>query len=282
MSLETTSGLSANHQINKSPNQQILRGERGVALVIALMAMLLLSALGLTLVMATSTETMIAANYRGGTEGLYAADAAVERAMQDLLTIQDWNRVLTGATASAFIDGAPGGVRALPNGSQLDLTQVMNMARCGKLSTCTTAEMDAITLERPWGPNNPRWQLYAYGPVSELLPTDTIDSSFYVVVLAADDPSETDDNPLADGVGAGNPGAGVLTLRAEAFGPNGAHKVVEVTVARTDLTELERGYTAQRGQDEQNRRARKAAVQTPGKSLTTSEMSIGNGGLIVQ
>ncbi|MBI1872557.1 MAG: hypothetical protein HYS05_01550, partial [Acidobacteria bacterium] len=64
------------------------------------MAMLLLSALGLTLVMATSTETMIAANYRGGTEGLYAADAAVERAMQDLLTIQDWNRVLTGATAS--------------------------------------------------------------------------------------------------------------------------------------------------------------------------------------
>lgn len=282
MRVETTSRLLTNQQTNKSPNQQILRGERGVALVIALMAMLLLSALGLTLVMATSTETMIAANYRGGTEGLYAADAAVERAMQDLLTIQDWNRVLTGATASAFIDGAPSGVRALPNGSQLDLTQVMNMARCGKLATCSAAEMDAITLDRPWGPNNPRWQLFAYGPVSELLPTDTIDSSFYVVVLAADDPSETDDNPLADGVGAGNPGAGVLTLRAEAYGPNGAHKVVEVTVARTDLTELERGYTAQRGQDEQNRRARKAAVQTPGKSLTTSEMSIGSGGLIVQ
>ncbi|MBI4477276.1 MAG: hypothetical protein HY654_08895, partial [Acidobacteria bacterium] len=256
--------------------------EQGIALVIALMAMLLLSALGLTLVMATSTETMIAANHRFGTEGLYAADAAVERAMQDLLTIQDWNRVLTGATASAFIDGPPGGLRALPNGSQLDLSQVLNMARCGKLTACTPAEMNAITVDRPWGPNNPQWQLFAYGPVRDLLPTETIDSSFYVVVLAGDDPAETDNNALMDGVGAGNPGAGVLTLRAEAFGPNGAHKVVEVTVARTDLTELERGYTAQRGQDEQNRRARKAAVQTPGKSLTTSEMSIENGGFVIQ
>ena len=44
-------------------------------------------------------------------------------------------------------------------------------------------------------------------------------------------------------------------------------------------TEIERGYTGQRGQDEQNRRARKAAVQTPGKALTRSEMSLATGGL---
>ena len=55
-------------------------------------------------------------------------------------------------------------------------------------------------------------------------------------------------------------------MRAEAFGPDGAHSVIEVTIGRTDTTELERGYTGQRGQDEQNRRARKAAVANPRKS----------------
>ena len=52
------------------------------------------------------------------------------------------------------------------------------------------------------------------------------------------------------------------------MGPTGVRRVIEATVARTDTTEIERGYTGQRGQDEQNRRARKAAVQTPGKALT--------------
>ena len=52
-----------------------------------------------------------------------------------------------------------------------------------------------------------------------------------------------------------------------------------MTVARTDTTNLERGYTGQRGQDEQNRRARKAAVQTPGKALTQQEMGLSTGGI---
>jgi hypothetical protein len=75
-----------------------------------------------------------------------------------------------------------------------------------------------------------------------------------------------------------NSGTGVLALRAEAFGPRGAHKVIEMTIAKTDTTELERGYTGQRGQDEQNRRARKAAVQSPGKKLDMQTLS-GTGGV---
>ena len=31
-----------------------------------------------------------------------------------------------------------------------------------------------------------------------------------------------------------NPGTGVIAVRAEAFGPRGAHKVIEMTIARTD------------------------------------------------
>jgi hypothetical protein len=199
-----------------------IRREDGVALIVALMATMLMTALGVALILTTSTETMITANYRNGQEALYAADAALERAMDDILTVPDWNNLLNGSTQSAFIDGGPSG---------------------------------------------------------------TINSQYYVVVLVGDDPSDDDNDPLHDGgacdptLQCPNPGTGVLSLRAEAFGPRGAHKVIEMTVARTDTTNLERGYTGQRGQDEQNRRARKAAVQTPGKALTQQEMGLATGGI---
>lgn len=247
--------------------------ERGAALIVALMAMLLLTALGLALVLTTSTETMIAGNYKNSQEALYAADAGLERAMQDLLTVPDWNTLLNGTTTSAFIDGPASGARTLPDGTTLDLTEATNMARCGKVTTCSDIDMNAYTPERPWSANNPRWQLYAYGPIGDLLPTGTINSPMYVIVWVGDDPSDNDGNPLLDGSVQTNPGSGVLSLRVQAFGPGGSSKIIESTIARTSSTEIERGYTGQRGQDEQNRRARKAAVQTPGKTLTRTETS---------
>ena len=69
------------------------------------------------------------------------------------------------------------------------------------------------------------------------------------------------------------PGVNYEEITYEAYGPGGVRRVIEATLARTDTTELERGYTGQRGQDEQNRRARKAAVQTPGKSLTRTVLT---------
>lgn len=264
--------------------------EHGIALVVALMAMLLLTALGMALMLTTTTETMIAANYRDGIEGMYAADAGIERTMQDLLTVPDWNNVITtddGVTSrvtSGFTssDLAP----VLSDGRTLNLTKATMAVNCPQVSpvpsSCTTGQMDASIAERPWGVNNPRWRLYAHGPVRDFLPTDTINSPFYVAVWVADDPSETDGDPSTDGSNSTNPGSGVIQLRAEAFGPGGAHRVIEVTLARTDNTEIERGYTGQRGQDEQNRRARKAAVQTPGTGLTRSEMTLGGGGLVQQ
>src|SRR5918999_1586705 len=94
--------------------------ERGIALIVSLMVMLLMSALGLALTMTTMTETKISGNYAKGTEALYAADAAVERVMQDLLTVPDWDRVLDGTTTSSFIDGLPSGERELPDGTKLN------------------------------------------------------------------------------------------------------------------------------------------------------------------
>ena len=166
------------------------------------------------------------------------------------------------------------GMRTMPDGTQIDLTQATNMARCGKLA-CSAADLVEITDERPWGANNPKWQLYAYGKLEDIIQTQTMNSNIYVIVWMADDPADNDDNPLLDGgtTNGANPGTGVLSMMAYAYGPTGARRVIETTVARTDTTEIERGYTGQRGQDEQNRRARKAAVQTPGKALTRSVVS---------
>jgi len=224
----------------------IERSEKGIALVIAIMAMLFMSAIGIALVLATMTETVVASNYRNAAGGLYAADAIVERAMDDLLSVADWNLLLGGSVQSAFVDGPPSGTRTLVDRSTLDLAQVVNRANCAKVS-CSAADLVAITTNRPWGANNPRWKLYAYGNLRTMLPANAIDSTYYGVAMVADDPSENDGNPLQDGNtpcqagqngldGTCNPGSGVIAVRGEAFGARNAHKVVEVTVARTEPT----------------------------------------------
>ena len=256
-------------------------------MVIALMAMSLMVALGTALILTTATETKITTNFRNNSESLYAADAAIERALDDLLTVPDWNNLLNGTVKSALVDGPPTGPRTLGDGKILSLDEIVNLANCEKVTTCGTADMQAVTYARPWYTNNPQWQLFAYGPLNSVMPNGGTNSPYYVVVLVGDDPSENDGDPLHDGVTpcpAGqssgcNPGSGVLSLRAEAFGPGGNHKVIELTIARTNTTELERGYTGQRGQDEQNRRARKAAVQSPGKALTNQQLTLAGGGI---
>jgi hypothetical protein len=150
----------------------------------------------------------------------------------DLATLADWNVILDGTTQSAFIDGLPTGLRTLADGSSLDLVRTLNMTNCRKSTACTPSNLTAITEQRPWGANNPVWRLFAYGPLANLLPLRAIDSSYYVIVMVADDPSENDGDPLRDGDASTNPGTGVLALRAEAFGPRGTRQVVEMTVTR--------------------------------------------------
>lgn len=253
----------------RTPSHRRLAGEDGVALIVALMATMLLTALGMSLVLMSNTETMISANYRNSQEALYAADAAVERVVQDLLLIPRWNDILAAdasyselaGTRSAFIDTNNSFTRPLPASTQtLNLLQATDTLQSGT---------DNLNL---WGANNPSWRLFAHAPLSNVLPNTAIDTNMYVAVWVADDPAETDGDPSSDS-------NGTLTLHAEAYGPMGTHKVIEVTVARTDSTEIERGQIAQRGQDELNQRARKAAVQTPGKSLTNMSMDVTSGGL---
>src|SRR5437762_8871248 len=118
-----------------------LGDERGTALIIALMAMMLLTALGAAVVMVANTETHIAGNYRNSQEALYAADAAVERVVQDLLLIPRWNDILGGTAQSGFVDGAMTSAKTLPGGGRMTLCCGANTAT-GQLQ----AETDTMNL----------------------------------------------------------------------------------------------------------------------------------------
>ncbi len=213
--------------------------ERGSALVVVILVSSLLQVLGAMLVLSALSETYIAAHVRDGIESLHAADAGLERAVVALEGLPDWDAALAGAAASVFVDGAPG-VRHMADGTVVDLNATTNRMRCGMPAGCSDASMQATTGERPWGRNNPRWQLFAYGPVRRIVSSDGVDSTAYVVVWLADDPSENDGNPLADGgdperidaSNLANMGRGVVRLTATAYGPGTARRTLEATVVR--------------------------------------------------
>jgi PilX N-terminal len=221
------------------PRNQFRRREDGIALIVALLATLVLSALGLSLMVMASTETLIAGNYRDAVEAFHAADAGLERVIPELASTPDWSAVL----------GAPGGVRSgapssfgdsalsavLADGRTLDLAKLTNLLNCPQVfppaaAPCTATQMDHSAGARPWGSNNPRWRLYANGQLSAL--GVGIDSPFYLAVWVADDPAETDGDPARDGMDASNSGTGILQVRSDAFGPGGSRRAVEATLGR--------------------------------------------------
>jgi hypothetical protein len=221
-----------------------LSREQGVAVIIAVMSTTLMLTLGGALILLSSSETAIAANFRAAHEATYAADAAIERALADLRRQPDWTPVLAGSVQSSFVDGLPSGTRTLADGSTMDLDGITNLANCQKTSVCSDAEVAAVTTDRPWGANNPRWTLFAYGPLANTLGPATVRSAFYVLAFVGDDPSENDGNPSVDGLMAAdspNPGNGIVVVRGEAFGPRGAHKVVEATIARLTIPSADSG-----------------------------------------
>jgi PilX N-terminal len=60
-----------------SPHSQPKNGERGAALVIAILVLAILTVIGIALMLITSTETRIAANEWSVNRGFYASDAGV-------------------------------------------------------------------------------------------------------------------------------------------------------------------------------------------------------------
>jgi hypothetical protein len=207
-----------------------IRTQSGVALILVLLLTSFVSAVGLGLALVVFMDQLASANHRGSAAMLYAADAGIELAARDLALLDDWNAALAGTTRGRFTDGAPTGVRAIPGGGAINLTAETNLLNCGKRSACTSGQMDANSRERPWGANNPRWRLYAYGPFQDLVAVAR-PVPCYLAVWVADDSREEDNNPAADAEVA-EPGRGIVRVRAEVFGPMGGRRAIEAELAR--------------------------------------------------
>jgi hypothetical protein len=184
--------------------------ENGAAMIVALLAALLLAGLGMGLLALGNTETQIAANYRIGTETFYAADAGLNLALGDLRGLPQWTLVLSGAATSAFHDATRR--PTLPSNETIDLDA---------MTVELQAESNALGA---WGPNNPVWRLFLWGPL-RTVPGAPLDSASYLAVWVADDASEIDGNPLCDSNGR-------VRLHAEAYQSSQTRRVIDATVAQ--------------------------------------------------
>jgi hypothetical protein len=203
--------------------------QRGIALIIVLLAIALLSAIALGLTLSSTLETLTTANYDEAVAMLNASESALELAARELATV-NFDDVLRGAQTSMFVDGAPG-PRTTAAGVNVDLVALTQQLTCGRAMACTDAQVRQHSADRPWGSNNPRWRLFVHQPLSApALPRRP--TSAYIVVWIGDDARETDDDPARDGAGEGQEGRYVVRARAEAFGPRGARHAIEAELAR--------------------------------------------------
>ena len=83
--------------------------ERGVALVMALLVLLLITAVGMGMIMMSNTETNISANFRDEQTAYFAAKAGIEE-VRDRLRAGSANSLLLPATLGSTLPGAPSGI----------------------------------------------------------------------------------------------------------------------------------------------------------------------------
>jgi Tfp pilus assembly protein PilX len=145
---------------------ELQRSESGIALLVTILTVLLLSALVAAVVVLSSTESLIASSFRGSREAFYAAEAVGEWAVAALSALTDeWTSVANGLVASPFVDGPATGTRTMSGEVVVDLTAIAAA--------------------------NPGWRLFAYGALGDLLQSSRA-SQFYTVSLVAQDAASLD------------------------------------------------------------------------------------------
>ncbi|MBI1910933.1 MAG: pilus assembly PilX N-terminal domain-containing protein [Deltaproteobacteria bacterium] len=141
---------------------KIVNNEKGMALVIALIIMFIMSLLGTMLYTTSSSETKAARNYRTKQDAFYAAERAIEYAKTDsniYATIGSGsvNIPLSGVSLSAGSSNASGTVEYLangnpPRGSGLDATEfeanfyVISAAGTGPANSMTEMETNVARI----------------------------------------------------------------------------------------------------------------------------------------
>jgi Tfp pilus assembly protein PilX len=84
----------------------IMRDERGIAVVVAVVALMTLTALVLAFLAVSAWEPQISRNLADSTRARYIAEAGLETAYDTLISNTDWNGLLVGATCNANTQGS--------------------------------------------------------------------------------------------------------------------------------------------------------------------------------
>jgi len=190
------------------------RGERGTALLCALVVTALLTTLGASLVVVVVGETLVGAYHRGSQQSLYAADAGVERAIGELRRLSTWQGVPAPASSSGFADFNDGALAPeLADGTILDLAQ---------LTADRQGESDTFY---PNASDRPQWRLFGHASLDRMIADDAGSAPPYVVVWVADDPDDLDGDPARDS-------NDVVIVRSHAFGVRASSRSVEATIVR--------------------------------------------------
>lgn len=214
-----------------------MRSDRGIALILVILVISFLVAIGLGLALMMVMDRLASGNFRGSVALLYAADAALELAVRDVAQLGDWDLALAGVARGRVVDGDDSGVRAIPGGGEIDLSAAAHQLNCGRPAVCSDAQMSANSRERPWGPNNARWRLFASGPSGNFVQFSRPIPA-YLAIWVADDGREEDGDPERDAP-PGAPGHGVIRVRVDAYGPLGARRSIEAELARLCLDAAE-------------------------------------------
>lgn len=204
--------------------------EDGVALLITLMALSLVSVIAMALVLSSSIDTLASTNHAEAVELVNLAEAGLELATRDLAAIADWDAVLNGTLRSPRATGTPDAAAHPWPDTTVDLPRLTNQLTCGSAAPCTDGARGVITIERPWGLNNAAWRPFLHAILA--LPTPLRPHEAYVVVWVGDDASENDGDPRRDGGGPAGEGRYILRARAEAFGRGGVRRAIEADLAR--------------------------------------------------
>jgi hypothetical protein len=214
-----TSDLVECCQTPAAPRRLRDGGERGAALLIALLIMLLLSAAGVALVALTNTETLLGASYRHAQEAAYGAEAAFERALADLESIPDWSAVLRappGNLLSSLNDGLPS--PRSPDGRPLDLVE---------LTMVRQRQSESRDGPSAFGADAPQWRLFAHAPIEQLSSGLPPGPPLYLLVWVADDGMDGDGEAVTDSIGR-------VMVFAQAIGGGGTRRAVEGLIGRRE------------------------------------------------
>ncbi len=204
----------------ESQSRSLSATDEGAALLLVMVVVLVLAGMAFAAVLLADLEGVASSNEAHALEVTYAADAAVERVIDDLGAVANWTDALSGAVSSALRD--PDSRPTAPWGTGLDI---------GAMTAEVQREADAGA-----GPDQTRWRVFLAGPLAAMVPVAPAAVSPYVVVWVGDDEADGDGNALVDT-------DRILRIRARALGPRGMRADREAVVEHMPDTGIVRVRT---------------------------------------